>query len=496
MIGPRALVGLVLILSPTACTAAAQQQPDGTVVVNIGSLFEPQNLDNADGGGQGAAEALGGNVYESLFRLTGDEPGRLENLLAVDHKVSADGLTHTFALRKGVRFHSGDPLTSADVKFSLERILAAGSRSSRKSELAVIKDIAVPDDSTVVVTLSSRSISFPYNLSQVWIVNDAVKNPATQTDGTGPYRLGGWTRGSTLSLDRFDGYWGTAPVNDGVVFHYFAEAAALNNALLSGAVDLVTSQQGPDALAQFESDPGFTVSEGASSTKLLLAFNLRKAPFDKVFVRKALSSAIDDRKLLESIWGDHGLLIGSMVPPSDPWYEDLTDVNPYDVELAKRQLKQAGYADGFTFTLDTPSYDPHPTIAAFVKSELAKIGVTVNIRLISAEEWYTRVFERHDFAATLQEHVNDRDIRWYADPGFYWGYDNPEVTAKVKASEQAGTVEEQADLLRQVARQIAEDAASNWFYLNPQIVVSSAHVTGYPVNVRNAQFPVHGTTKK
>jgi peptide/nickel transport system substrate-binding protein len=490
---------LVLTLALTACGSGggspsdAAGTPDAGATIEIGSLYEPQNLDNTAGGGQGVTEAFHGNVYESLFRLTDD--GRIEPLLAESQKVSDDGLTYTFTLRKGVKFHSGKPLTSADVKYSIEKVTAKDSQSARKSSFEPVKSVETPDDGTVVVKLSSRSISLVYNLSYVWIINSAAKNLTTSEDGTGPYKLGAWKRGSTLSLDRFAGYWGTPAANKGVVFHYFTDATALNNALLTNAVDVVTSEQSPDALSQFSDSPDYKVNDGHSTTKLLLAFNDRTAPFDKPLVRKAVTSAIDNAKLLDSIWAGHGSLIGSMVPPTDPWYEDLTKVNPYDVNLAKKELADAGYAKGFTFTLDTPDYDPHPTAATFIKGELAKVGITVNIKIITADEWYTKVYKNRDFAATMQEHVNDRDVVWYGDPDFYWGYDNPQVTKWVKEAEQARTTDEQTDLLKKVNRQTAEDAASDWLYLYPQIVVASSALSGYPVNGLNSQFYAYGIKK-
>ncbi|MEW9531681.1 ABC transporter substrate-binding protein [Microbispora sp. NPDC049125] len=479
--------------SETGSQATAAGSYDANATIGVGSLYEPQNLDNTAGGGQGVTEAFNGNVYEGLFRLTDD--GKVENLLATDHKVSPDGLTYTFTLRSGVKFHSGKPLTSADVKYSIEKVTAGDSQSARKSQLEVIKSIDTPDDATVVVKLSGRSISLVYNLSYVWIVNSQAKDRTTSEDGTGPYKLGMWKRGSSLTLDRFPGYWGTPATNKQVVFHYFTDATALNNALLTKAVDVVTSEQSPDALAQFAGGKDYKVNDGHSTTKLLLAFNDRKAPFDKVLVRKAVTSAIDDKKLLSSIWGEHGSLIGSMVPPTDPWYEDLTKVNPYDPNLAKQELAQAGYASGFSFTLDTPNYDPHPTVATFLKSELAKVGITVNINVITADQWYTKVYKNHDFAATLQEHVNDRDVVWYGDPGFYWGYDNPQVTKWVKEAEEADTADGQTALLKKVNEQIAADAASDWLYLYPQIVVASSSLTGYPVNGLNSQFYAFGIKK-
>lgn len=466
---------------------------DAAAVIRVGSLYEPQNLDNTAGAGQGISEAFNDNVYEALYRLA--DSGEVQPVLATEHTISDDGLTHTFTLRDGVKFHSGDPLTAADVKYSIERVAAEASKSSRKKSLANIASIETPDDRTVVIKLTSKSISLPYNLSYVWVVNDAAGDIAAKEDGTGPYRLDAWARGSSLSLERFDAYWGAAPKNGGAVFSYFTDASALNNALLTDAVDVITSVQSPDALAQFADHSAFTIAEGKSTTKDIVAWNDRVAPFNDVRVRKALARATDKKKLLEAIWGDRGIVIGSFVPPTDPWFEDLTAVDPYDPESAKALLAEAGLADGFTFTLDTPNYDPHPITAEFLKAEYAKIGVTVNIRIITANEWYTKVYQSHDFQATLQEHVNHRDIGFYGNPDFYWGYDNPEVTRLIAEAEAADDEAQQAEKLKQANKIIVDDAASNWLFLYPQIVVSSAKVAGYPVNGLNAQFFLRDITK-
>ncbi|KAB2682737.1 ABC transporter substrate-binding protein [Brucella tritici] len=484
---------LVVTLCIGSFSQALAQESDPDATINIGSLYEPQNLDNTAGAGQGINEAFNGNVYEALFRLADD--GKVEPVLSKDYSVSDDGLTYTFKLQPDVTFHSGAPLTSKDVKFSIERVAAPESKSSRKSSLKTISAVETPDDETVVVKLSSRSISLPYNLSYVWVVNDEAKDLQSKEDGTGPYELEDWRRGSSLSMKRFDKYWGAKPKNGEVVFQYFTDASALNNALLTGSVDIITSVQSPDSLAQFKDNPDFTVSEGQSTTKLLLAYNDRVAPFDNVKVRKALARAIDDQKLLKAVWGDYGTLIGSFVPPTDPWYVDLTKVDAYDPESAKELLKEAGYPNGFTFTIDTPNYDPHPIAAQFIQSELAKIGVTVKINIITANEWYTKVYKAHDFQATLQEHVNHRDIVFYGNPDFYWGYNNPKVVDLIKAAEASTTTDEQTAKLTEANKIIAEDAASNWFYLYPQIVVSKKSVSGYPINGLNSQFFAYDIVK-
>lgn len=493
LISRRTLLAAALLASVAFTPAAFAQDFDANATIRIGSLYEPQNLDNTAGAGQGINEAFNGNVYEALFQLT--DAGSVEPALAADYSVSEDGLTYTFTLKDGVTFHSGDPLTAADVKYSIERVTAEESKSSRKRSLSTITSIETPDDKTVVITLSARSISLPYNLSYVWIVNDAATDITATEDGTGPYTLEEWRRGSALALARFDGYWGTAPTNGEVIYTYFTDATALNNALLTNAVDVITSVQSPDSLAQFAGNPAYTVTEGASTTKELLAYNDRVAPFDNVQVRKALARATDKAKLLNSIWGEYGTLIGSFVPPTDPWYVDLTGVDAYDPESAKALLAEAGYPDGFTFTLDTPDYDPHPLVAQFLQTEYAKIGVTVNINIITANEWYTKIYQEHNFEATLQEHVNHRDIVFYGNPDFYWGYNNPEVVKLIADAEAANTVDEQTEKLTEANKIIAEDAASNWLYLYPQIVVSAANVTGYPINGLNSQFFAYGIKK-
>jgi peptide/nickel transport system substrate-binding protein len=486
-------LGLVTSLSLAGCATGSAGGSQAETAIEIGSLYEPQNLSNVGGGGQGVTEAFNGNVYEGLFRLADD--GEVEPLLAESHTVSDDGLTYTFTLRDGVTFHSGAALTSADVKASIDAVLADDSQSARKSSFGSIASIATPNDATVVITLAERSVSLVYNLSYVWIAPADATDLETSEDGTGPYTLGEWKRGSSLSLERWDDYWGEKAESAEVVFNYFTDATSLSNALLTNQVDIVTSVQSPDALTQFTGTDDFVVSDGESTTKELLAFNDRVAPFDNASIRKAVYSAIDTEKLLGSIWGDYGTLIGSMVPPTDPWYEDLTQVNPYDPDLAKQLLAEGGQADGFEFTLDTPTYDPHPIVAEFIKSELAKVGITVTINPVSSDEWYTKVFKEKDFTATLQEHVNDRDIVWYGNPDFYWGYDNPEVAALVDEAEAAATTQEQTEKLRLVNQRIADDAASVWLYLYPQIVVASSDVSGYPLNGLNSQFFAYDIVK-
>jgi len=487
--GALLLAGCAGGSAPVASDAAVG--PDPTAEIVVGSQNEPTNLDQIYGGSSGVTEVFTGNVYEGLFKITDD--ATVEPLLAAETEVSDDGLVYTFTL-EDVAFHSGKELTAEDVKYSLDRFVSEESIAARKRQLSVIDHVDVVDDKTVAVTLKQPSISFTYNLGYVWIVNPEAGELTADADGTGPYALEDYRKGDSIGLAVNEDYWGDAPANGAVVYQYYADPTALNNALLTGAVDLVTSQSNPDSLAEFEAS-GFQIIEGTSTTKEILGLNDRIAPFDDIDVRKAIYSAIDRGKLLDAIWDGRGELIGSMVPPSEPWYIDLADNNPYDTALAEELLAGAGYADGFTFTVDTPESGVHGTVAEFVKSELAKVGITVEINIITDDEWYQKVYTDKDFEATLQGHVNDRDINFYGNPDFYWGYDNADVQTWLADSEAVSTAEEQTELVKLANQQISDDAASIWLYLNPQLRVAAEGISGVPQNGLNSLFYVYGIQK-
>lgn len=482
-----ATASLLVLAGCAGGTGAPDSAPDANAEIIVGSQNEPTNLDQIFGGSSGVTEVFTGNVYEGLFKITDD--AQVEPLLAAETEVSDDGLTYTFTLQDAT-FHSGAPLTAEAVKYSLERFIGDDSIAARKSQLSVIDTVTAVDEKTVEVQLSSKSISFTYNLGYVWIVNPEAGDLTATADGTGPYSLGDYRKGDSITLDVNEDYWGDATANGGVVYQYYADPTALNNALLTGAVDLVTSQSNPDSLSEFEAGD-YQIIEGTSTTKELLAFNDRVAPFDDVNVRKAVYSAINREQLLDAIWDGRGQLIGSMVPPSEPWYLDLADNNPYDPDLAADLLTEAGYPDGFEFTIDTPESGVHSTVAEFLQTELAKVGVTVDINIITDDEWYQKVYTDHDFEATLQGHVNDRDINFYGNPDFYWGYDDADVQTWLTEAEQADSVQQQTELITQVNQKISDDAASVWLYLNPQLRIARDGLTGIPENGLNSLFYVY-----
>jgi peptide/nickel transport system substrate-binding protein len=477
-------------------TAGGAGDHDPNATITIGSVTEPTTLNTVKGGNTGHAQVLLRNVVEGLTVLTDD--GKVEPLLATSWDVSADGTAYTFHLRSGVTFSDGTPLKAADVVTTLKRIISDESTSARKKNLSIMKSIEAADDNTVKVTLAQRSQSFLFYLTATGaaVTKSNAGNPETTVIGTGPYAVGGWKQGDSITLTRNATYWGEAPKNKEVVYRFFKDATAENNALLAGQLDLVTQVTSPDVLAQFENRPEFTIVEGTSTTKELFNFNDAVAPFDKVEVRKAIRQATDRKALLKAVWADRGQILGSMVPPTDPWFEDLTSIDDYNVESAKALLAKAGHAGGLSFTVDYVPSDATNIIAQGLKSQLAQVGITITLNPIDDATWTDKVYKNHNFQATIMTHVNQRDLVWYGDPTFYWQYANPQVQQWVKDSETAASTQEQTDLLKKVARQISEDAASDWLFLDPAIKVATSSVSGYQKNNTTDSFYVAPIAKR
>lgn len=490
---------LILSMFVTALTfvqttfAASGYNPDATIV--IGSMTPPVSLNNVGGAGQGITEAFYRNVYEPLMVLEDD--GAISYGLATSHTVSKDRLSYTFKVRKGVKFHDGSPVTMADVKFSFNRVLTKESKAARKRDLQkVIKDVIIVDDNTVTVKLKRRSQSMIYFITYVEIHKKGAKNVASTAIGTGPYMLKDYKPETSIIMERNDNYWGPTPQNKKVIIKYFKNNSAQANALRSGQIDIIVNVDSPEQILDFKDNPGFTITEGKSTVKQVLAFNDKRKPFTDMRVRQAISSAINKEAIRKATWDKYGMLIGSFVPPSDPWYEDLSQINAYDQVRAKRLLAEAGLPNGFNFELITPSTEAHQLSAQAIKNDLAKIGVNVTIKVIDPSAWYTIVYKNRDYDATMQEHVNDRDLIWYGNPKFYWHYDNKFVQQWVIDAEVADTEEEQIAIYQNIARTIAIEAASSWLYLYPQLRISSSRVTGYPANAKNSAFFVAKIRKK
>ena len=468
--------------SPPDDTAPPSSEGSEEALV-LGLVAEPATLDFTQDGGAAIPQALLVNVYEGLVKL--DQDGEIVAALATDWEVSDDGLTYTFDLVEDAVFTSGEPFTADDAVFSIERVQNDWT-VALKSAMDVVASAEAASPTQLVVTLTNPSNNWLYNMTTrvgAMFSQSGVDDLATTPVGTGPYALSEWNRGDSIVLTRNADYWGEAPYFNEVTLRYFDDPTALNSALLTGTIDVITTVQAPEGLAQFEGNDDLQIIEGSTNGEVLLSFNHRSAPFQDAQVRQAVRQAIDHQALVDTCWAGRGELIGSHVPPTDPWYEDLTDVAPYDPDEATRLLEAAGQTD-LTLRLRLPSLPYATSCGQVVASQLEDVGITVEVDTLEfPAQWLAQVFQPpNDYDMSIVAHVEPRDIPpLFGDPTYYLGYDNAEVV-QMLADADAGTAEEQVTIMQEVARTISEDSAGDWLFLLPNLVVADADITGLPEN--------------
>ncbi len=377
-----------------------EETEDGDSHITIGI---PQDLDSlvpSLSQGAGTQEILF-NIYEGLYKP--DSEGNLVPAVASDYTMSEDGLVYTFTLREGIQFHNGNPVTVQDVKYSIETCAGLNGGEPVISAFSNIESVEAPDDGTVVITLKESSSPFMAILSTVEaaIVPADADDLQTNPVGTGPYRFVSRSLQENVVLERFDDYWGEPAHIKDITLKVLADSDSIVMNLEGGAVDLVARVSTQQA-AELGDD--FEVLEGTMNLVQAMYLNNAAAPFDNEKVRQALCYAVNKQEILDFVSEGKGTPVGSsMFPAFGKYYvEELNDLYTTDLEKAKALLAEAGYPDGFSFTMKVPSnYQQHVDTAQVVAEQLKQINVTANIELIEWETWLNDVYQGRDFEATL-----------------------------------------------------------------------------------------------
>jgi peptide/nickel transport system substrate-binding protein len=480
----------LLLAGAVVTTASATTVPDGDpdAAVVAGFVIEPTNLDIINQAGAALDQLLLGNIYETLVRSTPD--GEISPGLA-ELAISEDRLTYTLTLQEGVTFHDGDPLTASDVVWTLDQLRGEGGFEAPR--LASVETVEAPDDTTVVITLAQPDNDLAFHLSQRAgaVLNEGATDLENSANGTGPFVFDEWNQGSSITLVRNDAYWGEPASIAEITFQYFTDPNAAANALSDGDIDLHVRID-TDLVEQFEDNPDFVVFDGPTNGEFTLGMNNADEVLSDQRVRQAITQAIDKQGLLD-LYRGYGTLIGAPVPPFEPWYEDLSSLYPYDPDAARALLEEAGYADGLELSFVAPNI--YPTYALdYVVSQLADVGITVNLETVEFPTWIDQVFVNHDYDLTVVLHVEPRDIGNYANPDYYWLYDSPEVQDLLARAKASPDPDEFVDLRRQAARLIAEEAPAVWLLLYNDVLVARTGVSGYPEFDANIRFDAYDIT--
>jgi peptide/nickel transport system substrate-binding protein len=371
------------------------------------------------------------NVYEMLVRFAATST-EIEPSLATKWDAADGGTKWTFHLRKGARFHCGDPVDAAAVEYSLARQWMA--REPQHEDYGVggpypfwgylgmddvLARIELVNPATVRFHLKTPSAPFVSNLAcnfaAIVCPRHAKERGAEffrEPCGTGPFRFERWQRADAIAIARFDEYWGHPPYLDRVVFRSIPENSTRFFELLSGSIHMMDGIP-PDDVAAIQQNRSLKLQGAPGMNVAYLAMNNDHEPFGNALVRRAVNHAIDKEAIVSGLYANLAEVARGPLPPNvfgaDPDAADYA----FDQDLARELLREAGYPDGFETTLWTMSgprpYMPQPLrVAQVIQANLASVGI--HARIVSYE-WGTyldRVHRGHHDLALLG---------WQADNG-------------------------------------------------------------------------------
>ena len=391
-----AVTAILVFLVAESCTKASQAKGPVTEL-RYGYATEPPVLDPLSSRRTADGAAILFNIYEGLVKP--DTEGRIQPCLAETVTVEEAARVYRFKLREEVRFHNGLPLTSHDVKVSLDTAIAAGLPG-----LDAIASVETDGDFGVQVNLKQPDTEFlPY--LTVGIVNAAAMNTGRWAIGTGPYYIESYTVQQSLVLRKFDDYWREGvPRLETITVMFLADSASLLLGLQTGSID-GAGITGPLAYQLNPSD--FDIVPGYSSMVQLLALNNAVPPLNDIRVRQAINYCIDTQGIIDAAFYGWGEPSGSPIIPGLSAYYDqsLADPYPVDTTLAIRLLAEAGYSAGgrrLSLEITVPSdYTMHVDTAQVIVGQLAKIGIDASIQIVDWDTWLNSVYRGRNYQATI-----------------------------------------------------------------------------------------------
>lgn len=377
----------VVSLAFTGCGNKTGGTKADTLIYAQGA--EPRGLDPAlVDDGESAKVMI--NIYDGLLKYSKDST-KVEPALAKSWDVSPDGLTYTFHLQEGVKFHDGTDFNADAVKYNIDRQLppqVTEDMSYASFVYGSVKNVEVVDKNTVKINLKAPSTPFLSNLAMVMAapvvspkaLKDNNNNVNQAPVGTGPYKFVKWDKDQDIVLVRNDEYWGTKALVKNVIFKIIKDNSARVVALNNGEADII---DGIDATVVKQiTDAGNKIFQSPGMNINYMAYNTSRKPFDNAKNRTAISQAVNVPELVKSLYQGYSDPATSILPTFMEGYAKSIFQVAYNPDAAAKTLKDAGLTSVHMITYTNPRPYNAATgqaLAEAVQGYLAKVGVTCTI---------------------------------------------------------------------------------------------------------------------
>jgi peptide/nickel transport system substrate-binding protein len=434
-------------------------------------------------------------MFEMLYEVSPDGKS-VKPWLATSYTLSPDQLTWTFKLRTDVKFSNGQPMTSADVKFSIDE---ARSVSGGWQYLdAAIKSIDAPDPATVVI-----NTSYPWAplLADIALFANGIvpnkyggmtkdqfyKSPVA----TGPFKWDHWTKGQELKLVKNTNYWQPGkPYLNSVTWTVVGDD---NTRILQLKGSQINVDEFPpwSSISSLQSTTGVVMGLFPSTRTDYLLLNEKVKPFQDVHVRRAISYAIDRQALVKAVLFKNGTAANSFMPPQVPYYDAQSPGLQFDLAKAKQEMALSSVPNGFATTLKVGTgVVTENSIAQILQQELQPLGITITLAPVDPGTEFTDI-QAFNYSMgfsywTMDIADPDELVTFAVDPGggafsFYTNYSNSDVTNWTHQAEKVFDTTQRQSLYSKIQAQAAQDAFMGFLYYSPYAYGYTSKTHGFLV---------------
>jgi peptide/nickel transport system substrate-binding protein len=441
-------------------------------------------------------------VYQKVYQglVAPDKDMNIQPLLAKEWTV-IDDTTWEFKLQEGVTFHDGATFNAEAVKTTFDRLLDPATESPQYEKFAMINEVKIIDDYTVQL-----SLDYPYapllsilasNEGSILSPKALAENPeglSTNPVGTGPFVFEAWKTGQEISLTRNEDYWGEKTKIDRVVFKVVPEDATRLAMIETGEAH-INDQVPVTEIERIEASDSMGLYRAEGLAVEYIGFNTKKKPLDDVRVRKAISHAVEREAIISGVYNNVGTLANVAMSPKVFGHSE--NVKPYDYDLneAKKLLKEAGYENGLELSLLTSDRKERINMAEVIQSQLKGIGVDVKIQVMEYGAYIDMIDKaEHDlFIGGWGNATGDGDYNQYnlfhtasqGPPGNHFYYSKPEVDKLIEEARQETNEETRKQLYEQVMQMELDDAVYIPIRNYEHLAAYSKNVEGFWLNAAN-----------